>query len=206
MRTDIHNWKPVNVGEIQHIFSNLPVMWWVGGGWALDLHIGRQTRAHHDTDVVVKRSDLYKTLSVLNKNWTIYIAEHGVLKRWEGGADIASVNNIWVAKTENSAWAFQVMVIDHEEKEWFYRREPSIRRPIAEISECTNEGPPYLKPEIQLLYKGGSSNLRAKDHGDFHTILPYLKTEEKTWLGLALSRQFPEGHRWIHNLLGIFPV
>lgn len=46
----------------------------------------------------------------------------------------------------------------------------------------TSEGIPYLKPEIQLLYKAGSSKVREKDFKDFQTMLPLLSPEEKNGL------------------------
>lgn len=46
----------------------------------------------------------------------------------------------------------------------------------------TKEGIPYLKPEIQFLYKGGSSEIRDKDYHDFLTIFPLLTPQARKWL------------------------
>jgi hypothetical protein len=43
MRTDIDNWVPLTVTEINEIFSAIPIMWCIAGGWALDLHIGKKS-------------------------------------------------------------------------------------------------------------------------------------------------------------------
>jgi hypothetical protein len=89
------------------------------------------------------------------------------------------------------------MLVDAFENQWIYRREKSIKKPLNEIIARTNEGTPYLRPEIQLLYKGGSSKVREKDFMDLQTMLPILSTQEKEWLTLSLQQQFPEGHPWI---------
>lgn len=38
---------------------------WVGGGWGVDVLLGRQTRAHHDLDLAVDRRDLDRALQAL---------------------------------------------------------------------------------------------------------------------------------------------
>jgi len=71
---------------------------------------------------------------------------------------------------------------------------------FPQSGSTTNEGVPYLRPEIQLLYKAGSSEIREKDNTDFQNTLPYLLLKEKEWLRTSLTRQFPEGHAWLEFL------
>lgn len=78
-----------------------------------------------------------------------------------------------------------------------YRREPSIRLEKAKVFRQTTNGIPYIKPEIQLLYKGGSSKIREKDLQDLINVLPRLDKQEKQWLEASLNKQFPEGHHWL---------
>jgi ATP-dependent exoDNAse (exonuclease V) beta subunit len=92
------------------------------------------------------------------------------------------------------------MIIDTEENTWVYKRDKSVRRPIDEIFLKTVDGIPYLRPEIQLLHKAGSSQVREKDYNDFLTMLPSLLPQEKAWLKSTLNRQFPEGHEWVKLL------
>ncbi|WP_442858827.1 nucleotidyltransferase domain-containing protein [Bacillus sp. SB49] len=32
---------------------DFPGRWWVAGGWAVDLHIGEETRHHHNVDIAL---------------------------------------------------------------------------------------------------------------------------------------------------------
>ena len=57
MNTEEHNWQPLSPAQVQRVLSGLTVPWWIAGGWAIDLHLGRQTREHGDTDVVILRDD-----------------------------------------------------------------------------------------------------------------------------------------------------
>ncbi|OMF31270.1 nucleotidyltransferase domain-containing protein [Paenibacillus sp. FSL H8-0259] len=196
MRTDISNWKPLTVSEINKLFSVIPIHWCIAGGWALDLHLHKQTREHSDIDVIITREEQLIAYQYLMRDWMLYRAEDGKLSLWEDGEYLNSTNDVWVSKSDDSPWAFQLMIIDTEENSWTYKRDKSIRRPMAEIILKTVEGIPYLRPEIQLLYKAGGSKVREKDINDFQTMLPTLLPQEKAWLKSSLTRQFPEGHDW----------
>lgn len=127
----------------------------------------------------------------------LYKAEDGKLDLWEDGEYLNSTNDIWVSKSSETPWAFQIMIIDTEENSWIYKKDKSVRRAIDDIFLKTVEGIPYLRPEIQLLHKAGGSQVREKDFNDFQTMLPSLLPQEKAWLKSALNRQFPGGHAWV---------
>ncbi|TDF92148.1 hypothetical protein E1757_30605 [Paenibacillus piri] len=198
MRTDIYNWKPVSVSEICAIFSEIPITWCIAGGWALDLHLGKQSREHADIDVIVLREEQSTLLtSLINGGWQLYKAENGKLDLWEEGEFLTSIKDVWVSRDSGAPWAFQIMLIDTNQESWVYHREKRIRRSLKEIMIRTEKGIPYLKPEIQLLYKGGSSAIREKDHHDFLTVFPSLTPQAKEWLKTALVKQFRDGHTWV---------
>ncbi|PAD58145.1 hypothetical protein CHH92_21220 [Bacillus sonorensis] len=197
MRTDINNWMPLTVSEINEVFSDIPLRWCIAGGWALDLHLCKQTREHSDIDVIITRGEQLIAYQYLNRDWMLYKAEDGKLDLWEDGEYLNSTNDIWVSKSSETPWAFQIMIIDTEENFWTYQRDKSVRRSIDDIFLKTVEGIPYLRPEIQLLHKAGGSQVREKDFNDFQTMLPSLLPQEKAWLKSALNRQFPGGHAWV---------
>jgi hypothetical protein len=200
MRTDIDNWMPITVTEINEMFTEIPITWCIAGGWALDLHLGKKTREHSDIDVVIYREEQRILYQSLKKDWMLYKAQNGKLKPWEDGEFLTSINDVWLSKNTDSPWSFQIMLVDSENNEWIYRREKSIKRAKHKIFLRTNEGIPYIKPEVQLLYKAGSSKIREKDYKDFQNILPLLVSKEKEWLKSSLNKQFPDGHDWIGYL------
>lgn len=200
MRNDVLNWKPVSVVEAFDIFKTIPIKWAIAGGWALDLHIGKQTRLHKDIDIFIFRKDQLAVFNHLSKNWILYKAEKGELTSWNDGEFLNLTNDIWVCKDHKSPWSFQIMLVDSDKEDWIYRREKSIRKNIDNLYLKTKDGIPYLKPEIQLLYKSGSSTVREKDQNDFQSILPFLNPSEIEWLNIALQTQFPNGHPWIKEI------
>jgi hypothetical protein len=200
VRTDVNNWMPLSVSEVVETFSGVPFRWCIAGGWALDLHLGRQSRTHADIDIFLFREDQLAIFNFLSKNWLLYKADHGMLTLWEKGDYLTSVNDVWVSKDKHSPWVFQIMLVDIEHGLWIYKRNRSIRRALRDLCSTTSKGIPYLKPEIQLLYKGGSSEIREKDHQDFIAVLPSLLPQAREWLISSLRTQFPEGHPWIHRM------
>ncbi|ULL18363.1 hypothetical protein DVH26_30195 [Paenibacillus sp. H1-7] len=197
MRTDISNWMPLTVSEIHKLFSDIPIRWCIAGGWALDMHLRKQTREHSDIDIIITREEQLIAYQYLNRDWMLYRAEDGKLSLWEDGEYLNSTHDVWVTKNDESPWAYQLMIIDTEDDYWIYKRDKSIRKPMAEMILKTVDGIPYLRPEIQLLHKAGSSKVREKDYIDFQTMLPSLLHQEKAWLKSSLNRQFPEGHDWV---------
>ena len=63
----------------------------------------------------------------------------------------------------------------------------------------TSAGVPYLRPEIQLLYKAKARTL-AKDQADYDHAVPRLPADAQQWLLRQLEKRFPQGHGWIVDL------
>ena len=77
------------------------------------------------------------------------------------------------------------------------RRDAALRMPIAELVRRAADGTPYLRPDVQLLYK--AKQLRPKDEADFTEIAPLLDSDSRRWLRAALARVHP-GHAWLARL------
>ena len=193
---DDADWAPLAVDELARIFREISVPWWISGGWALDLYLGRQTRPHADTDVLILRRDQL-TIQDFLSDWRLYKTHQPGLAPWPTGEYLhPPVNSIWVGREDDGFWAFEIMLMETEGDEWVYRRLSSIRGPIADIGMRTSDGTPYVAPEIQLLYKGGGA-FREKDTQDLLATLPHLPLEKRAWLLDCLRRQFPNGHVWV---------
>ncbi|MFD1739625.1 nucleotidyltransferase domain-containing protein [Bacillus salitolerans] len=197
-----NKWNPLSVEEIHDLFRTIPISWWIAGGWALDLNVGRKTREHDDIDIVIVRDEHLTLQAHLHNQWDMYKAIKGQLIPWDKDEILqVPIDSIWVKKKGDKVWAFQVMILDTEGDEWEYKRKNTIRKPIKDIGLCSPTGIPYLRPEIQLLYKGGSSVLRGKDTVDLENVLPLLANSELRWLKDSLAEQFPTGHQWMDQLV-----
>lgn len=198
---DHMNWEPLPYREIIQRLKAAGIRCWVSGGWAIDLFLGEQTREHMDTDVTILRKDragLKKAFS----GWEIYHTHAPGLRYWKAGELPESSPNVWLRRDRESAWAFEVMFQESDGGDWVYRRNRAIRRPVEDIGLVDDDGIPYLKPELQLLFKGGGTSLRKTDLADLESVLPRLDARARVWLLDSLRTEFPGGHDWI-EIIGL---
>jgi len=194
-----YQWQPLTVEEVYVLLRDLPVPWWIAGGLALDLFVGRVTCQHGDIDVLILRRHQLILQEYL-ADWDLFKTNQPGLQPWLKGEYLSlGVNQVWCRRTPAAAWALEVMFMEATEDRWFYRRAPSVGGAITDLGCRTPAGIPYLSPEIQLLYKARSVPL-AKDEADFQAVLPLLRQEQRAWLKTALEVQFPEGHPWLPQL------
>lgn len=198
MEEAAHVWDPLSPTEAQELFSGLSAPWWISGGWAIDLFIGRQTRPHGDLDVLILRDDQLIFQEHLS-NWDLSDRRSPEFTTWSKGEFLnPPINDIWGRRTPKSPWAIQLMLMETDGDSWVFRREPKITGPISSLGRITKSGIPYLSPQIQLLYK--ANNLQIdRNNADFKNTLPHLNYEEATWLRRCLERCYP-GHEWISKL------
>src|ERR1700742_1879050 len=91
-------------------FEGLEVPWWIAGGWALDLYLGRQSRPHKDLDVGVLRRDIAAVQARLN-SWEMFEAKDGQLTRLEAGANPRpEVHSLWCRRAGESEWTLELML------------------------------------------------------------------------------------------------
>ncbi|MGO8947083.1 MAG: nucleotidyltransferase domain-containing protein [Ktedonobacterales bacterium] len=196
-------WQPWRPHEVAAFFATLPVPWWIAGGWAIDLFLGRETRPHEDIDILILRRDRQALRSLLGA-WDVQAAlqpprdETWPFLPWHHDEDLdETIHDIWCRPDATQPWTIQLMIADTQDDQWLFRRLPSIHRSVATVGDITPEGIPYLVPEIQLLYK--AKGLRPKDKADFRQTLPVLSWERRTWLREALLQAHPE-HPWLDYL------
>src|SRR4051812_40510010 len=112
-------WVPLSLAEAVDTLDGVGCRWWVSGGHALELAVGRSWREHSDTDVGVLRRDVPKLGSVLD-GWDIRVAAGGRLEPWTGGVPRteASQNNLWCRRDPDAPWALDVTVGDGDDDAW----------------------------------------------------------------------------------------
>jgi hypothetical protein len=131
---------PITVSEINNLFSKMPIQWCIAGGWALDLHLCKETRKHADIDVIITREEHLIVNKYLSTDWVLYKAEQGKLNLWEDEEYLNTTNDIWVSKSNQAPCAFQLMLIDTEDGSWIYKKNKSVNRPIDDIFLKTDDG------------------------------------------------------------------
>jgi hypothetical protein len=176
---------------VVEVFSSAPFRWWVSGGHALDLHVGRTWRRHGDIDVGVVRCELGAVHGFL-ADWDIHVAAAGQLTPWHGEPLDAArhQNNLWCRHSPGDPWTIDVTIGDGSDDHWTYRRDPSLQVPWDLAVLRTAERVPYLAPELQLLLK--STRPRPKDDADAAQVIPDLGAGGRE----LLDRMLDPDHPW----------
>jgi Aminoglycoside-2''-adenylyltransferase len=190
-------WDPLRPEDAE--FATWAAPWWVAGGWALDLVLGRQTREHWDFDLLVLRRDRHLYGRSFSTGMSTPPTHPGSLRPWPVAETLPpAVHDIWCRRTPTSPWAFQLMIDDTVGDDWLFRRNHSVRRPVQSLAgRASTATMAVLSPEVQVLYK--SRGLRDKDVADFQAMRPHLSPDECNWLRTALNIVAPE-HPWIRDL------
>jgi hypothetical protein len=139
----------------------------------LELHLGRSWRGHDDLDIGICRQDLDVALA------------------WLAGWDFrVGLNNVWVRRSPDEPWAMDLTIGAGDDREWVYRRDPTLSRPWDRAVLLTDSGIPYLAPDLQLLFK--AKDTRPKDDLDSKLVIPELDQEQREFLVGWLPGQ----HAW----------
>ena len=192
-------WEPAPLSEVVALFSASTSRWWITGGHAIEIAVGRRIRDHADIDVLVLRRDQQTVQEVL-AGWQWFAADPpGSLREWLPAEVLPdAVHDIWCRPSQHSPWRIQIMLDESSGDEWVSRRDPRIRRTITSLGCATDDGVPYIAPEVQLFYK--ANQRRLKDELDLAAALPVLTTTQREWLDSAIRDCYSDAHPWRRHL------
>ena len=183
---------PLKVGALLSGFGR---PWWVAGGWAIDLFLGRVTRPHKDIEIALIRCD-QAALQAYLSHWRFNKVAGGQRRPWARGERLAlPVHEIH--GRGDGGQKLEVLLNEYCDGHWLFRRDSRITRPVGLLTGRTAGGVPFLRPEIVLLYK--SKQPGANDQADFHRAAPLLPAHSRRWLRGALRQHLP-GHPWLAAL------
>lgn len=188
-------WRAWAPAEVQRRLAPLStVRWAVAGGWAVDLHLGRVTREHHDLEIVVLGDDVPAVLAAFAEpDWRWNVPDDGWLHPLDSPAFTES-HQTWLWSVAANAYVLDVFRDHHRGDTWICRRDAAITRPWVDAVGHSPDGIPHLAPEIVLLFK--AKYRRPKDEADFAAALPTLGEERRSWLRTSLQQVHP-GHAWL---------
>jgi hypothetical protein len=193
----VDRWDAWPPAEVARLLTGVATPWWVAGGWALDLWLGRQTRDHADVEICTPRAE-WTSIRDRLAGHDLWCVHDGRRRLLAPGAPVPDVcRQVWVCDRQTRSWRLDVMLEAGGSDEWVCHRDPGIRRPLREATGATADRIPYLRPEIVLLLKAKAA--RPKDEADLDAFLPRLEPAARRWLARALAALHP-GHRWLDRL------
>ncbi|MDQ4121353.1 MAG: hypothetical protein M3209_07895 [Acidobacteriota bacterium] len=183
--------------KVAALMSDFKPDWFVAGGWAIDLFLGKETRPHEDIEIAVFRRDQLELQNYL-RDWHLQKVENRAFSDWEKGDFLKlPVFEIHCFNEDYDLLQFEVLLNETSGKDWVFRRNETITKPLSKLHLESEHGIKFLRPEVVLLYK--SKNPREKDEQDFQLALKHLNFESKVWLRNALSICYSE-HDWQKKL------
>jgi aminoglycoside-2''-adenylyltransferase len=188
---DIDAWQAWHPRVVAERLAGVTAPWYVAGGWAIDLHLGEQTREHEDLEIAVPATR-FAEIAGRFPELAFYTAGDGEVKPATPAA-LEAVHQTWAFDPAAERWRFDVMREPHDGDVWISRRSERLRRPYASIV-LKRDGIPYLSPDVVLLFK--AKYRRPKDEADYALTSPRLTAAEREWLNEALAIVHP-GHAWI---------
>ncbi|MFQ6013402.1 MAG: nucleotidyltransferase domain-containing protein [Thermoplasmata archaeon] len=183
---------------LRDLMTEFPHPWFAAGGWAIDLHVGRRTRPHADTEIAILRRDqegLRNHLRVWDFRHAIP-GKPGVLETWKEGTRLERpIHEIHASGPDGAE--LEVLLNESTGGVWRFRRKMEIARPLSKMGHLSPVGIPYLAPEIVLLYKAKKPG--EVDESDFRLARPSLADEASDWLRISIEACYPE-HPWLSQL------
>ncbi|HEV3467983.1 MAG TPA: hypothetical protein VG148_01570 [Pyrinomonadaceae bacterium] len=182
------------VHKVAALLGDLRCPWYVCGGWAIDLFLGRATRAHKDVDIAVARRDQFEARDyLLRRSWKLEKAFEGELIPWAEGERLGlPVHAVWCRNDEHDPGFIELLLNEIDERRFRFRRDQSVTLPRERMSFETASGLRVLAPEIVLLYQSSRPEEYA---ADFRNAAGSLPEESRAWLRDALEKLSPR-HPW----------
>lgn len=191
-------WRPWSPKQAAAMLAGAHVPWCVVGGWAIDLFLGRETRAHDDIEVAVPHRFFAQVREALEGTYALHAVGDGEVRRLEpDGSFPEDKHQCWVLEETTGRWRLDIMQEPGDADRWVCRRDERIGASRDEIVHRTPDGIPYLAPQAVLLFK--AKYARPKDEADLENCLPHLSQAARTWLADALLLTHP-GHPWLEKL------
>lgn len=175
---------------VRDFAETLGVPWWIAGGWATDLFLGRVTRDHADVDLLV----LDRDQDDLREKWLEGLLERrhkGEVVDWpEEDRLVAGPDLLQPTGGVVAGWKVDLMIGMTRGEAWvFHRGNQSTERPIAELGLVGALGLPYLAPEVSLRTR--AKFRRETDESDFRHVAPAMSSQQRGWLRERLSSDHP---------------
>src|SRR5712692_812859 len=102
--------EPVSPEEIGKLFARFSRPWWIAGGWALDLFLGRRTRDHADIEVALLRDDQVAVREHL-VDWELRYAKDHELHAWPDNSRLElPIHELWGRRRGRSSWEVELLL------------------------------------------------------------------------------------------------
>jgi hypothetical protein len=193
------------VFAVARFLEDFPGLWWIGGGWALDIWAGEPSREHEDIEICVLRSDQV-ALQAYCAGWHFFTPVNDQWAPMADGELLEFPRTMWQLRRTPETQApdgmpteFEFILNDVDDGEWQYQYNRDIHLPVDRIIDTSPLGLAVTAPEIVLLHKGWWTH-RQKDDHDFLRVRHLLNATQRAWLHRELKSHQPD-NPWLLELI-----
>ena len=188
---DENRWDAWRPEEVARRLAGVKAPWCVVAGWGIDLFLGGQRREHDDLEIAIPAWALDELVAAL-AGFEVYVVKAPGRGTFTPVAEVspeglADTQQTWVRDPSSGDWKLDLFRDPSDGETWVCRREERIRLPYDEVVAWTDDGIPYGRPEIVLLFKAKHVE-REEGQADFDAALPHLERER--------ARAWPGGSSW----------
>ena len=200
---DLSLWEAWRPQQVAGLLEGVGAPWYVAAGWAIDLFLGEETREHEDLEIAAPR-ERFSEIAERLVGYELFVPDGDLTDRglvWpfaQAPKELDGHHQTWVREPATGRWLLDVFREPSDGDTWICRRDERIRLPYGDVIERTDQGIPYARPEIVLLFKAKHSE-RPKDEADLEAVLPSLDAGRRRWLAEALALVHP-GHPWLERV------
>ena len=187
--------------------------WYICGGWAVDLLLGRQTRDHGDVDIAVLEDD-QQALHAHLDGWQLLGHDDAVADdcpdqwdgRWLKPPAHVHANIPTMAGTE-----LDIQICPRRGDEWVLVTGSSEPAASLSLADCRGVARwadlPVVSALVVLYFKAlmprwrmsPREALRPQDEADLDSLLPTLDPAQRNWLRRMIAKNEPT-HGWLAKL------
>lgn len=177
--------------------------WFFAGGWAIDLFLGRETRAHGDIEIGIYRKNQMQLCRFFSKSWKQFVDNRnytGKRERHEWTKEYLRlpIHELYI---DLGGLEIEVQLNEKDDSNWIYRRDPKIQLEETKVIRFHELDIPYLCPEIVCLCK--TRHMEDEDKTDIALALAKMDEAQKTWLFESIK---DKGTRDLVRALGQAPA
>lgn len=185
-----------NVDFAMSVMKNFKKPWFIAGGWAIDIALGKVTREHHDLDICIFREDTEDVIRYF-RDWDIKVAVPGEhrLVDYEQLSDLSLPR--YCLHLFRDKDFIEILLTERREDKVLFRKNENITMHMNDFARKDRAERPYVNPVWQILFK--SLHPREKDTEDFCNYLTVMNDQQKLWLTSGIRMMKPNS-AWLEKL------
>jgi hypothetical protein len=184
--------------RMKKIMDKFGFPWFIEGEWAIDLFLKRETGIRENIEIGIYRRNQMQLNRFFEKSRKYFIDNTSRIgkqekREWKKEYLQLPINELYV---EYAGLQMRILLNEKIGNDWIYGRKADIKLDANRVIQLTDDGIPYVCPEIVLLHK--AKNMRDEDMDVISDAIRAMDESRKKWLVDSIEDENTKGK--IRNL------